>query len=99
MVSSISEADILIAAAGAPGLVKSSWLKEGVVAIDVGTTFIPMTNDQGEEKLVITGDIQFNEETLLKCKQITPVPGGVGPMTVAMLMHNVVKSWEKMTLE
>jgi methylenetetrahydrofolate dehydrogenase (NADP+)/methenyltetrahydrofolate cyclohydrolase len=53
-----------------------------------------MEDEHGEEKTVITGDIEFNEQTLQKVKQITPVPGGVGPMTVAMLMHNVVRSWE-----
>jgi 5,10-methylene-tetrahydrofolate dehydrogenase/methenyl tetrahydrofolate cyclohydrolase len=74
---------VIVAAAGVPGLVKAEWLKEGVVAVDVGINFV-----EGS----LTGDIEFTEEALKKVSMITPVPGGVGPMTVAMLMQNVVSA-------
>ena len=77
------EADILIAALGKPKFVKESMVKEGVVVIDVGI------NRNEEGKLV--GDVDF-EKVSKKVAYITPVPGGVGPMTVAMLMSNVIKA-------
>ena len=77
------EADILIAALGKPKFVKESMVKEGAVVIDVGI------NRNEEGKLV--GDVDF-ENVSKKAAYITPVPGGVGPMTVAMLMSNVIKA-------
>ena len=77
------EADILIAALGKPKFVKESMVKEGAVVIDVGI------NRNEEGKLV--GDVDF-EKVSKKVAYITPVPGGVGPMTVAMLMSNVIKA-------
>ncbi len=76
------EADILIAAIGKPLFIKKSMVKEGAVVIDVGINHI-------DNKLV--GDVDF-EQVKQKCSAITPVPGGVGPMTVAMLIHNTVLS-------
>lgn len=76
-------ADILIAALGKPNFVKASMVKEGAVVIDVGINRL----DNGK----IVGDVDF-EDVSKKASYITPVPGGVGPMTVAMLMHNVVKA-------
>ena len=85
------EADILIAAAGKPHLVDSSFVKEGAVIIDVGihrlTTF-----DNGKTKLC--GDVLL-EEVIPKVFAYTPVPGGVGPMTVTMLLVNTISSWQK----
>ncbi len=78
-----SKADILIAALGRPKFVTSNMVKEGAVVIDVGI------NRNEEGKLV--GDVDF-ENVSKKVSFITPVPGGVGPMTIAMLMYNVVKS-------
>ncbi len=78
-----SKADILIAALGKPKFVTSNMVKEGAVVIDVGI------NRNEEGKLV--GDVDF-ENVSKKVSYITPVPGGVGPMTIAMLMYNVVKS-------
>ena len=77
------EADILIAAIGKPKFVKEDMVKNGAVVIDVGI------NRNEEGKLV--GDVDF-ENVSKKASYITPVPGGVGPMTVAMLMENVIKS-------
>ena len=78
-----TNADILVAALGKPKYVKSHMVKEGAVVIDVGI------NRTDDGKLV--GDVDF-EEVSKKASYITPVPGGVGPMTIAMLMNNVVKA-------
>ena len=78
-----ANADILVAALGKPKYVKSHMVKEGAVVIDVGI------NRADDGKLV--GDVDFDEVSK-KASYITPVPGGVGPMTIAMLMHNVVKA-------
>src|SRR5690606_966737 len=81
-----SKADIIIAAAGAPELVKGSWVKPGAVVIDVGIT--RLQGEDGKEKLV--GDVAFDE--VQHAKAVTPVPGGVGPMTIACLLHNTVQA-------
>ncbi len=81
------KADIIVAAAGAPELVKGSWVKDGAVIIDVGITRIK-DEATGKEKLV--GDVAFDE--CQHAKAITPVPGGVGPMTIACLMANTVQA-------
>jgi methylenetetrahydrofolate dehydrogenase (NADP+)/methenyltetrahydrofolate cyclohydrolase len=87
-------ADILVAAIGKPEFVRSEYVKEGAVVIDVG---INRVEDQGSAKgYRITGDVAF-EETAPKTRAITPVPGGVGPMTVAMLMANTVTACEYQT--
>ena len=78
------KADVIIAAAGAPELVRGDWVKPGAVVIDVGITRI--MGADGKEKLV--GDVKFDE--VQHAKAVTPVPGGVGPMTIACLLHNTV---------
>lgn len=78
------ESDILVVAAGVPQLVKRDWVKQGAIVIDVGTS------RTSAGKLV--GDVVFDEVAPL-CRAITPVPGGVGPMTVAMLMSNTVENY------
>lgn len=83
------EADILIAAIGQPEFVKADMVKEGAVVIDVGINRINDPSAPKGSRLV--GDVAFAEVSP-KCKAITPVPGGVGPMTIAMLMHNTVAS-------
>jgi len=81
-------ADILIVAVGKPKLITADMVKEGVVVIDVGTNRIGKT---AEGKDILVGDVDF-EAVKEKAKAITPVPGGVGPMTIAMLMMNTVKA-------
>ncbi len=83
-------ADILVAAVGRPNMVKGDWIKPGAVVIDVGINRIEFT-ENGETKTRLTGDVDF-EEARVVAKAITPVPGGVGPMTIAMLMANTLAS-------
>ena len=80
------KADIIVAAAGAPELVKGSWVKDGAVVIDVGITRI--RDENGKERLV--GDVAFDE--VQHARAVTPVPGGVGPMTIACLLANTVQA-------
>lgn len=85
----LKRADIVVAAIGQPEFVKGEQLKPGAVVIDVGTNYIPDTTKKSGQRLV--GDVHF-ESAVEVASQITPVPGGVGPMTVAMLLKNVVSS-------
>ena len=80
-------ADVVIVAIGKPGFVKGDWLKPGAVVIDVGTNYLPDPSKKSGQRLV--GDVDF-DSAIEVVSQITPVPGGVGPMTVAMLLQNVV---------
>jgi len=82
-----SNADILIAAMGVPGFVSADMVKEGAVVIDVGTTRVPDTTAKSGFRL--KGDVRF-EEVAPRCAWITPVPGGVGPMTRVSLLHNTL---------
>ncbi len=82
-------ADILIAAIGRPEFVRAEHVKEGAVVIDVGINRVEAPGTDKGYKLV--GDVAF-DEVAPKCRAITPVPGGVGPMTIAMLMANTVKA-------
>lgn len=86
------KADILIAAIGLPLFIKAEMVKEGAVVIDVGINRIEDPQNARGYRLV--GDVDF-DKVAPKCKAITPVPKGVGPMTVAMLLHNTVQSFEK----
>ena len=81
-------ADILVAAVGRPEMVKKDWVKPGATVIDVGINRIPAP-EKGEGKSRIVGDVAFGECAEVAAN-ITPVPGGVGPMTIAMLMANTV---------
>jgi methylenetetrahydrofolate dehydrogenase (NADP+)/methenyltetrahydrofolate cyclohydrolase len=83
------EADILIAAIGQPEFVKADMVRDGAVVIDVGINRVADPSSPKGSKLV--GDVAF-AEVAPKCRAITPVPGGVGPMTIAMLMHNTIES-------
>lgn len=86
------QADIIIAALGSPEFVKADMVKEGAVIIDVGTTRVPSTKTKSGFKL--TGDVKF-DEVAPKCSYITPVPGGVGPMTIVSLMKNTLFAGKK----
>ncbi|HPR90606.1 MAG TPA: hypothetical protein PLD93_04120, partial [Synergistaceae bacterium] len=79
----IGMADVLIVAAGRPEVVRGEWIKQGAVVIDVGV------NRVAEKKLV--GDVEF-ETAARRAAYITPVPGGVGPMTITMLLQNTLQS-------
>ena len=86
------EADIIIAAIGIPGFVKGNMVKEGAVVIDVGTTRVPDATRKSGFRL--RGDVDF-ENVSSKCSFITPVPGGVGPMTICSLMKNTLIAGKK----
>ena len=85
-----AQADIIIAAVGKPMTVTADMVKEGACVIDVGINRIPSEKTKSGYRLV--GDVDF-ENVAPKCSKITPVPGGVGPMTVAMLMSNTVAAY------
>ena len=92
LVKECREADIIIAALGQPNFVKAEMVKEGAVVIDVGTTRVPDASKKSGFKL--TGDVKFDEVSP-KCSFITPVPGGVGPMTIVSLMKNTLLAGKK----
>lgn len=85
------QADILVAAAGRPNLITADMVKDGVVVIDVGTNRVD--NPENPEKKKLVGDVDF-ENVSKKASAITPVPGGVGPMTITMLLFNTVKAFK-----
>ena len=83
-------ADILVAAVGRPEMIKGDWVKPGATVIDVGINRVPAP-DKGEGKSRLVGDVEFAGASQV-AGAITPVPGGVGPMTIAMLMANTLSS-------
>lgn len=87
-----AQADILIAAVGRPNTVSADMVKEGACVIDVGINRVPSTETKSGYRLV--GDVDF-QNVAPKCSAITPVPGGVGPMTVAMLMKNTLAAYKR----
>lgn len=86
------EADIIIAAIGRPGFVTADMVKDGAVIVDVGTTRVPDATRKSGFRL--SGDVDF-EHVAEKCSYITPVPGGVGPMTICSLMKNTLAAGKK----
>lgn len=80
----VQRAEVLVVAAGKPGLIKGEWVREGAIVIDIGTNLVG-------DRLV--GDVEF-EEAAKRAKYITPVPGGAGPVTTTMLMKNVVEAYK-----
>jgi methylenetetrahydrofolate dehydrogenase (NADP+)/methenyltetrahydrofolate cyclohydrolase len=90
--SHTTQADIIICALGSPEFLKADMVKEGAVVIDVGTTRVASTETKSGFKL--KGDVKF-DEVAPKCSYITPVPGGVGPMTIASLLKNTLLAAKK----
>ena len=86
----VAGADIIIAAVGRPNMVKADWVKPGAVIIDVGINRVEKVID-GETKMGLTGDVDFDDVASV-AGAVTPVPGGVGPMTITMLMANTLRS-------
>ncbi|MDH3429405.1 MAG: bifunctional methylenetetrahydrofolate dehydrogenase/methenyltetrahydrofolate cyclohydrolase FolD [Gammaproteobacteria bacterium] len=86
----VRQADIVVAAVGRANMVKGDWVKPGAVVIDVGINRIETTVD-GETKSKLTGDVDFDSVSAV-AKAVTPVPGGVGPMTIVMLMANTLRA-------
>ena len=90
LASVVRNADILVVAVGVPELVKGSWIKKGATVIDVGINRIKKKTPAGEkQKYRLTGDVEF-KEALKNAAAITPVPGGVGPMTIGALLQNTI---------
>ncbi len=85
------EADILVVAAGMPGVVSADMVKEGAVVIDVGTNRV--VDEKNPDKARLVGDVLFHE-VKNRASAITPVPGGVGPMTITMLLKNTLKAFK-----
>ena len=87
------KADIIIAAAGSPGVLKTEWIKKGACVIDVGVNRVgeKISKKTGKPVAILKGDVDFEEASKV-AGYITPVPGGVGPMTIAMLMKNTLYS-------
>ena len=93
MAAHCKRADILVVAAGVPGLVKPEWIKPGACVIDVGVNRVgeKISEKTGKKIAILRGDVDFDEAVKI-AGSITPVPGGVGPMTITMLMRNTLKS-------
>jgi methylenetetrahydrofolate dehydrogenase (NADP+)/methenyltetrahydrofolate cyclohydrolase len=92
-----AQADILVAAIGRPQFVRGSWIKPGATVIDVGINRVPAADKEGDtRKTRLVGDVAF-EEALAHVGAITPVPGGVGPMTIACLLRNTVEAAARMS--
>lgn len=89
----VHSADVLIAAVGRPEMVRGDWIKPGAIVIDVGINRIPDPSAKNGSRLV--GDVMFDEAVQV-AGAITPVPGGVGPMTIAMLVQNTLHSAERL---
>ncbi len=81
----VKQAELLICAVGKPGLIQGDWIQEGATVIDVGISRLPDGS--------LRGDVDF-ESARMKAAWLTPVPGGVGPMTIAMLLRNTVEIWQ-----
>ena len=89
-------ADIIIAAVGKPKIVKGEWVKKGAIVIDVGINRIQV-KENGQLKNKLVGDVDFDEVSK-KAYAITPVPGGVGPMTIACLLRNTTIAFKNKEL-
>jgi methylenetetrahydrofolate dehydrogenase (NADP+)/methenyltetrahydrofolate cyclohydrolase len=100
----VRAADVLFAAVGRPEIIKGDWIKPGAVVIDVGINRMPVLDENGEpvlkdngkKKMRTVGDVEF-ETAREKASRITPVPGGVGPMTTAILMRNTLEAAKRMS--
>ncbi|GKY94830.1 hypothetical protein MPSEU_000448200 [Mayamaea pseudoterrestris] len=93
--SIVRNADVVVAAVGRAGIVTADWLKSGAVVIDVGINSVDVVPDKpGGKTYKLVGDVDY-ETAKDVCSKITPVPGGVGPMTIAMLLNNTLCSCER----
>jgi 5,10-methylene-tetrahydrofolate dehydrogenase/methenyl tetrahydrofolate cyclohydrolase len=92
----LREADVVIAAAGVPQFIKGEWLKPGAVVIDVGTNRVDAPDARHGYRLV--GDVDFDSAVEV-AGAITRVPGGVGPMTITMLLANTLKSAKRLAVQ
>jgi 5,10-methylene-tetrahydrofolate dehydrogenase/methenyl tetrahydrofolate cyclohydrolase len=91
----VQQGDIVVAAVGKPGLVKKEWLKPGAVVIDVGINIVEIAPKKpGGKAYKLVGDVDYTNAKQV-CSLITPVPGGVGPMTIAMLLRNTVAACQR----
>ena len=85
-------ADILVAAIGRPAMINENYIKENAIVIDVGINRVENNNHKlSQKKYTLVGDVDY-DRVIDKVSKITPVPGGVGPMTIACLMHNTLKA-------
>jgi methylenetetrahydrofolate dehydrogenase (NADP+) / methenyltetrahydrofolate cyclohydrolase len=93
LAATVARADVVIAAVGRPELVRGAWIKPGAIVIDVGINRMAGEglNASGMPKTKLVGDVAF-AEAIERAGAITPVPGGVGPMTIAMLMENTLRA-------
>ncbi len=99
----VKAADVLFAAVGRPEIIKGEWIKPGAVVIDVGINRMPVLDENGEQvltekgkkKFKTVGDVEF-EAAKERASRITPVPGGVGPMTTAILMRNTLEAAKRL---
>ncbi|HWG07063.1 MAG TPA: bifunctional methylenetetrahydrofolate dehydrogenase/methenyltetrahydrofolate cyclohydrolase, partial [Beijerinckiaceae bacterium] len=91
LAASVGRADVVVAAVGRPAMIAGDWIKPGAFVIDVGINRIAAegTDATGRPKTRLVGDVEF-AEAARRAAAITPVPGGVGPMTIAMLMSNTL---------
>ncbi len=90
LVATCRRADILVAAVGRPGLIRGTWIKPGATVVDVGINRVPAP-DLGAGRTRLIGDVA-HDEAVLVAGAVTPVPGGVGPMTIACLLRNTVEA-------
>lgn len=99
----VKAADVLFAAVGKPQIIKGEWIKEGAIVIDVGINRVPVLDENGQpvlkengkKKMRTVGDVEF-EVAKERAAKITPVPGGVGPMTTAILMRNTLEAAKRL---
>ena len=89
----VARADVLVAAVGQPEMIPGAWIKAGAIVIDVGINRVPGegVDAQGRPRTRLVGDVEF-AAAAARAAAITPVPGGVGPMTIAMLMSNTLSA-------
>jgi methylenetetrahydrofolate dehydrogenase (NADP+)/methenyltetrahydrofolate cyclohydrolase len=92
----VRRADLVVAAVGRPEMIKGDWIKPGAIVIDVGINRVPVAGDPAKTRLV--GDVDYADAARI-AGAITPVPGGVGPMTIACLLKNTVKAARAQTGE
>jgi methylenetetrahydrofolate dehydrogenase (NADP+)/methenyltetrahydrofolate cyclohydrolase len=93
LAETVGRADVVVAAVGRPEMVRGAWIKPGAIVVDVGINRVAGegVNAQGQPKTRLVGDVEFTP-ALARAGAITPVPGGVGPMTIAMLMANTLRA-------